>query len=139
MASGSSSLSPATPATTLACVQFVPKSARPEHVSNPDNEEDEDDCLCILSLGDPFQYVIPSFQFLSVELRQIRVKGYTTEGEEKTYDMFMRNDPSLCRAYPAWIVAKDVTVIQVRTSVCPAVEWFLVLLYLYLCRSQSLV
>ena len=61
--------------------------------------------------------MIPTFQFLSAELRQIRVKGYTTEGEEKTYDMFMRNDPSLCRAYPAWIVAKDVTVIQVRSYV----------------------
>ena len=74
------------------------------------------DAVCVLAscvsclLETPFQHVIPSFQFLSVELRQVRVKGYTTKGEEKTYDMFVRNEPSLCRAHPAWTMAKDVTV-----------------------------
>ena len=45
--------------------------------------------------------MIPSFQFLSVELRQIRVKGYIPDGEARMYDMFVRNEPSLCRAHPA--------------------------------------
>lgn len=100
--------------TSLNAVHFVPKTSRPEHVSDPSQDDGDEDCMCVLSLGDPFEYVIPSFQFLSVELRQIRVKGYTTDNEEKTYDMFIRNDPSLCRVYPTWLVAKDVTVIQVH-------------------------
>ena len=104
----------ATTKAVLSCVHFVPKADRPEHISDPSQDDQEDDCMCVLSLGDAFPYVIPSFQFLSVELRQMRVKGYTKEEEERTYDIFVRNDPSLCRAYPTWIVARDVTMIEVH-------------------------
>ena len=41
------------------------------------------------------------------------IKGYTAEGEERTYDMFIRNDPSLCRPYPAWMTIRDATAIEV--------------------------
>ena len=98
-------------ASESSCVYFVPTSSRPQY--DPSKDDDEDDCVCVLSVGMPFIYVIPSFDVLGVEMRQVRIKGYTSEGEERNYDIFIRNHPSLCRTYPAWMVIKDVTVVEV--------------------------
>ena len=51
---------------------------------------------------------------------QMKVKGYTTDGEERNYDIFIHNDPSLCRLYPVWMIIRDRTVIEVRPA------WWLV-------------
>ena len=67
---------------------------RPEFDHSVDDEPA--DYVCVLSVEVPCRYVLPSFDILCVEMRQIRIKGYTAEGEEWTYDMFIRNDPSLC-------------------------------------------
>ena len=90
-------------------VHFVPKEFRPGDGSN-----DEDDEVWVNSIGDPFMYVIPSFDVLAVELRQIPISGYSKiNGEEKHMDLFIRNDDSLCRAYPSLMVIKDFTIIEV--------------------------
>ena len=52
--------------------------------------------------------------FLYVEMRQIRIKGYTAEAEERTYNMFIRNNPSLCRPYPVWMTIQDAIAMEVR-------------------------
>ena len=70
--------------------------------------------MCVLSVGSVFGYVIPSFNVLQVEMRQARVKGYNAEGDERQYDIFIRNDSSLCRVFPAWMVVKDLTFVEVR-------------------------
>ena len=70
--------------------------------------------VCVLPVGMPFRYVIPSFDVIAIEMRQMKIKGYTTDGEERNYDIFIRNDPSLCRLYPVWMVIRDGTVIEVR-------------------------
>ena len=69
--------------------------------------------MSVLSLTPPFFYVIPNFDVLQVELRHMRVKGYDSNGEEQVYDLFIRNDPSLCRPYPVCIVIKDGTLVKV--------------------------
>ena len=97
----------------LTAAYFASKSSRPHY--DPSTDE-PDDCVCVLSVGMPFRYVIPSFDVIAIEMRQLRMKGYTPEGEERNYDIFIRNDPSLCRQYPVWMVIKDGTVIEVRTA-----------------------
>ena len=68
---------------------------------DPANDADKpDDEVLVLSVGPPFRYDIPSFDLLAVELRQLKVKGYTSEGEEKHYDIFIRNFSSFTRVYP---------------------------------------
>ena len=52
------------------------------------------DLLIILSVGDPFLYVI---QFLSIEMRH-ESEELQVEGEEKTYKI-IRNHSSLCRVF----------------------------------------
>ena len=59
-------------------------------------------------------HVIPSFDVLQVELRQMPIRAYTADDEEKHYDFFIRNSPSLCTLYPAWMVVKDATIVKVR-------------------------
>ena len=54
----------------------------------------------MISIGEAFPYLIPSFAVLEVELRQMRIKGYTSVGDEENYDVFIRNDPTLSRSYP---------------------------------------
>ena len=80
------------------CVYFAPKSSRPWY--DPATDEEPNDCVCALSPGPPFRYVIPGFDVLAVEMHQMRIKGYTTAGEERTYDIFVRNDPSVNHCYP---------------------------------------
>ena len=72
--------------------------------------------VCVLSVGMPFRYVIPSFDTIAIEIWQMKIKGYTTDGEERNYGIFIRNDPSLCRLYPVWMVIRDGTVLEVRPA-----------------------
>ena len=45
--------------------------------------------FCLLSIGEPFTYTIPSFDVLAVELRLIRIPGCDGSGEEKVFDLEM--------------------------------------------------
>ena len=36
------------------------------------------------------------------------------EAAEATYDVFVRNDASLCRAYPAWMSVKNAARVRVK-------------------------
>ena len=69
---------------TRASVFFVPVSLRPLYDHSRD--EDEDDEVCVVSIGRPFRYIIPSFNVIAVELGQIRIRGYNSEGKGETYD-----------------------------------------------------
>jgi len=90
-------------------VHFVPKEFRPG--GNIDDE------VWVNSIGDPFMYVIPSFDVLAVELRLILISGYSRiDGEEKHLALFIRNHDSLCRAYPSLMTIKDYTIIEVSTT-----------------------
>ena len=70
----------------LPSTYFAPKSLRPQY--DPSDDE-PDDCVCVLSVGPPFRYVIPSFDILAIDMWQMRIKGYTAEGEERNYDIFI--------------------------------------------------
>ena len=69
--------------------------------------------VCVLSMGVPFRYVIPSFDVIAIEMWQMKIKGYTAEGED---DIFICNNPSLCQLYPVWMFIRDGTVIEVRPA-----------------------
>ena len=64
-------------------------------------------------------YVIPSFAVLSVELRQMRIKWIQSEEAEATYDVFVCNDSSLCRVYPAWMNVACVQVSGLYLNIMP--------------------
>ena len=106
-------MSTAASTSTTACVFHVPKNTR--QLYDEDADQQPDDVVQVLSLGSPFRYNIPSFDLLAVEMRQLKVKGYTTENIEKHYDIFVCNHSAsdLERVYPAWMIIKDATVIQV--------------------------
>ena len=73
-----------------------------------------DDVIHVVTLGDPFDYVIPSsFDTLTVKLRQMKIWGYGSLEGEVAYDVFVREDPSLHQKYPAWMAVKDLTCIKV--------------------------
>ena len=63
----------------VACVFPAPRTDRPWY--DRVIEAQPDDEVLVLAVGPQFRYTIPSFDVL--ELRQIKVKGYTSEGEEK--------------------------------------------------------
>jgi hypothetical protein len=89
----------------------APSSARPFY--DPKSEDDVKDCFSVLGIGPPFPFVIPSFDVLSVELKPLRIHGATPQGEEHTYDGFIRNDPSLSHSLPAWMTVMDSTIVDV--------------------------
>ena len=67
---------------------------------------------CVLSAGIKFLYFLPGFDVLGIELRHIKVKGFGKTGKD-TFDMFIKNDTSLLRSYPAALMIKDLTVVPV--------------------------
>jgi len=53
---------------------------------------EDEELVCVLSVGAKFVYVIHEFDALSVELRHIQVKGFTKFGDlEDVFDVFIRN------------------------------------------------
>ena len=97
---------------SLTSVSVAPLRTRPSYVQGM--EDDPEDCFDVVSIGPPFSYVIPSFEVLAVELRQMKILGQL-DGVEKHHDLFIRNEASLCRSYPARMTVKDVVVIEVRS------------------------
>ena len=72
---------------------------------------EDDEFVCVVSIGAKFLYVIPGFDVLGVELRHIQVKGFSKIGKpEDVFDMFIKNDLSLSRSYPSHMVLRDVKV-----------------------------
>ena len=91
-------------------VYYTPKAWRPYSDGPTVSEED----VIVLSAGDKFMYVIPSFDVLALPLRHLKIKGFSRQdGQELVYDVFIRNCSSLDRIYPATMTIKDVTVIKV--------------------------
>ena len=96
-------------------IHYVLREFRPEMDSPGYN--DEDDMVWVTSLGDPFMYVIPSFDIIALELRRMKIRGYgRSGGKERSLGLFVRNDASLCQMYPSMMVIKDVTIIKVCTE-----------------------
>ena len=78
---------------------------------------EDDEFVCVVSIGAKFLYVITGFDVLGVELRHIQVKGFSKIGKpEDMFDMFIKNDLSLSRSYPSHMVLRDVTIIKVRAA-----------------------
>ena len=59
----------------LATAYFAPKTSRSQY--DPSADDEPHDCVCVSSVGEPFRYVIPSFDGIAIEMRQLKVKGYT--------------------------------------------------------------
>jgi len=71
----------------------------------------------ILSAGEKFLFVLPGFDFLAIALWHIKVKGFGLIGaEEENFDLFIKNDISLCRLYLAAVVVKDMTAVKVSNE-----------------------
>ena len=57
---------------------------------------EDDQTACVLSAGTKFLYVLPGFDVLGVELCHLKVKGFGIIGNEEVFDVFAKNDVSLC-------------------------------------------
>jgi len=69
---------------------------------------EDKELVCVLSVGAKFVYVIHEFDTLSVELRHIQVKGFTKFGDsEEVFDVFIRNNISLHRTYPSFMIIRS--------------------------------
>ena len=93
---------------SLGSVRVAPVSSRTMHYDSGEN-----DYMYVLSVSPKFEYVIPGFDVLAVDLRCMRVQGYNDTGELMVLDTFVRDDPSLDRIYPAGMEVTDATCIDV--------------------------
>ena len=97
---------------TLSAVSAAPLQSRPSYVRGM--EDDPEDIFDVVNVGPVFKYVIPSFNVLALDLRRMKIVGkHRISGDEKRYDLFIRNDSSLLRSYPARMTVKDLVVIGV--------------------------
>ena len=65
--------------------------------------------------GDVFDVLASRFNVLFVELRQMKIT-VTVDGVNSNYDLFVRNQPSLCRTYLTRMTMKNFAVIVVSLS-----------------------
>ncbi|XP_065902857.1 uncharacterized protein [Dysidea avara] len=92
-------------------VHYVPRQFRP--CSDAPSCSEKDDVIMVTAVGDSFMYIIPSFDVFSIELRPVKIKGYSIRRKETlTYDLFIRSHSSLDREYPSKLTIKDVTIIK---------------------------
>ena len=108
----------ADPGADLIEVYYAPKAWRPCQ-DDPAFANSEDDEVIVLSAGEAFMYVIPSFDVLALPLRHLKIKGFSRQdGKELVLDVFVRNCLSLDRVYPSKMIIKDVTIIKVGMYAC---------------------
>ena len=94
-------------------VSFAPKSFQYSSVASTLTENNH--YVTVAAVGAKFLYVIPGFDVLATEMRHIQTKGTSFIGsQEDTYDLFIKNDHSLSRAYPCLMLLQDFTVIKVN-------------------------
>ena len=68
----------------------------------------------ILSIGEQFKYIIPSFEVLAVKMRQVKLERENEDsGLDEQFDAFIRDDKWLRRCYPADITVTDAFIIKV--------------------------
>ena len=95
----------------LSCVSFAPLRSRPFY--SPADGDNPQDVLFVRYIGPSFTYIIPSFDVLAVSMRPM-VVSVRHDGEEKTFDIFVRSESSLDdRVLPALMIAKDYALIKV--------------------------
>ena len=99
---------------TLCSVKKTPPTSPTSRLLMDSGENDD---LYIVSVGPKFLYVIPSFDVLAVDLQVMRVQGYDHEGKLLVCDVFIRDDLSLKRVYPAAMTITDQTCIEVSYQV----------------------
>ena len=60
--------------------------------------------MIILSIGEPFKYIIPNFEVLAVNMRQVKLERESeVTGLDEQFDAFIWDDKWLHRSYPAYI------------------------------------
>lgn len=101
-------------------VYFAPKEFR--YTTTARDVIEGDDTVCVLSAGIKFLYVLPGFDVLAIELRHLKMKGFLNANTEDVYDVFIKNDASLCRSYPTIMIIRDLTVIKVQMSICSSMH-----------------
>ena len=92
-------------------VYFAPLEMR--YTTAASDAIEGDDRICVLSVGIKFLYVLPGFDVLAIELHHLKVKGFPKGSAEDIYDVFIKNDATLFRSYPAVMMIQDLTVIIV--------------------------
>ena len=95
---------------TRSSVFFTPVTSRPSTVSSPDDSYPE---FYVETICPPFLYTIPSFDVLSVKLRQLKTVGRDEDRRKTSYDIFIRSDESIPSTFPALLMVKDAVVVQV--------------------------
>ena len=79
------------------------------HALGPGEEK-----IAILSVGVPFEYAIPYFDVLAVELCQIKVERQLKDQvTTERFDAFIRNDATLNCTYPTSFFVTDSFFIEV--------------------------
>ena len=79
----------------------------------PSCEGSTEERMIILSIGEPFKYIIPNFEVLVVNMRQVKLERESeVTGLDEQFDTFIRDDEWLHRSYPAYIHVTDVILLR---------------------------
>ena len=80
----------------------------------PSCEGSIEERMIILSIGEPFKYIIPNFEVLAVNMRQVKLERESeVTGLDEQFDAFIRDDEWLHRSYPAYIHVTNAFIIKV--------------------------
>ena len=67
--------------------------------------------VAVLSVGMAFEYVLPFFDVLAVELRQVQIERQLNDATER-FDAFIRNDNDIDLMYPSSLLVTDAFFIE---------------------------
>ena len=93
-------------------VYYTPEASR-SIVYSREGDSDVNPVFLVEAICPPFLYNIPSFDVISVKLRQLKAVGCDEEGKETRYDIFVRCDDAVTPRLPALFMVKDMTIVKV--------------------------
>ena len=94
-------------------VYYTPEASRCSVVYSREGDSDVNPVFLVEAICPPFLYNIPSFDVISVKLRQLKAVGCDEEGKETRYDIFVRCDDAVTPRLPALFMVKDMTIVKV--------------------------
>ena len=86
--------------------------------SSTPNQELDVVRVCALKYGCVYEYTIPSFSVIKVNLRQAVIQTIKDSGEPEVLDVFFREDKALDTPLPQELIVDEACIVDVSSQCC---------------------
>lgn len=79
-----------------------------------DYQESSTASMCVVKLGNSYEYTIPGFSVITVQLRHAKIQKISGDGEVKLFDVFFNNEITSGMHPPTGVEVIESCFVEVR-------------------------